>query len=163
MSIAAANVAPNFGFRRSLTAAELQRVDEPCVIFEHHQLDSDLNPFWVYTIGGYLDGKPLTGCTVAGDTIVISGVDTREQADAMAFMGLLDTLEALDLELKRYAEAQAALARLSSISALDRLDLATRAPADKSDAFERDRLLIEPLKGEDIVLAAGEVSKPAEH
>jgi hypothetical protein len=157
MSIAAANVAPNFGFRRSLTASELQRVEEPCVIMEFESRDSDDSPFWVYTIGGLLDGKPLPGCTVAGDVITISGVDTREQADGMASMGLFDTLQALDDELKKYTAGQDALRRLSSIGAVDRLDLATRKDADKSDAFERDRQLIEPLKGDDILLAAGEV------
>lgn len=161
MSIAAANVAPNFGFRRSLTASELQRVQEPCVIMEHHALDSDFAPFWVYTIGGMLDGQPLGdmrgGCTVDSDVITISGVDTQEQADAMACQGLLDTIQALDDELKAYHESQAALSRLSSIGAVDRLDLATRRPADKSDAFERDVALIQPLKGEDILLAAGRV------
>lgn len=156
MEIAAANVAPNFAFRRNLTASELQRVVDPCVIFEHEGLDSDFAPFWVYTVGGVLDGAPLPqGCTVGGDVIVMSGLTCREEADEVAIAGLFDVILALDAEKKQHEEAQAALSRLSTIGAVDRLDLASRKGADRSDAFDRDAQLIEKLRGEDIVMAGG--------
>lgn len=156
MEPAAVNVAPNFAFRRNLTASELQRVVDPCVIFEHSGIDSDYAPFWVYTVGGMLDGAPLAeGCTVGGDVIVMSGLTCREEADEVAVAGLFDVILALDAEKKHHEDAQAALGRLSTIGAVERLELASRKGADRSDAFDRDAKLIETLRGEDIVLAGG--------
>jgi len=158
MSIAAQTVAPNFGHRRSLTASELKDLQEPCVIFEHEGWDGELQAYWVYTIGGWLHGEPLAmGCTTAGDVIIISGVDSREHADAVASLGLQDTIEMLHREAEAYREAQGALDRLASISKLDRLEAATKPNADKSDAFVNDVNAIRPLIGDDIVLAAGAV------
>lgn len=155
MSIAAQNTAPVFHNRRSLVADDLRRLQEPCVLFEHHGIDSDGVQFWAYTVAGYLDGVRLAdGCTVAGEVILINA-DNRSDADAMASLGLLDTIVALDAEASLYLDAQAALARLSTIGASDRIDLATRAPADKSDAFESDSAAIRPLIGDDIVLTVG--------
>ncbi len=163
MSIAAANTVPNFLHRRSLTASELQRVSEACVIFEFEGLDDDMEPFWVYTVGGYLDGEPLQeGCTVKGDTIVISGMHSREEADEVAALGLADTLSALDGELSRYREAQKALDRLTSVGAVERLDQATKPLAEKNPDFVRDQVLIRPLIGDDLLLAAGTVDKAPE-
>lgn len=156
MSIAAQNVAPNFGLRRSLTATDLMNLDDPCVIFEHEGVDDDGAAFWVYTIGGYLYGEPLAhGCTTKGDVIVIAGMSCREDADAVASLGLQDTIEMLHSEHKAYEEAKGALDRLASVSAIDRMDLAIKPGADKSDAFVRDVAAIRPLIGDDIVLASG--------
>jgi len=157
MSIQAADLAPNFLHRAEIVAADLARISEPCVILEHSGLDSDGAEFHCFTVGGYLDGQPLGdmrgGCTVGGDVIVISGMGA-EDAKLVASMGLQDTIEAMGREGERYIEAQAALARLASVSPATRIDKATAPDADKSDAFERDTALIRPLRGDDIVLSA---------
>ena len=160
MSIAAQTVAPNFGHRRSLTASELKDLQEPCVIFEHEGWDEEGQPFWAYTIGGWLHGEPLQhGCTTAGDVIVISGMDSRADADSVASLGLQDTIEMLHREAAAYREAQCALDRLASVSRLDRLEAATKPNADKSDAFVNDVNAIRPLIGDDILMAAGKVER----
>lgn len=159
MSIAAANVAPDLSFRRRLTTDDLRRLEDPVVLFEHEGVDSDGETFWVYTIAGWLDGQNIAtvqgGCTVGGEAIVISGVSSRDVADQVAAMGLHDTILALDAEEEHLVEAAAALARLDSVNPLVRLDKATAAPADRSDAFEQDMQAIRKLRGDDIVLAAG--------
>ena len=155
MSIQAADLAPSFAHHAEIVAADLPRISEPCVILEHSGRDADGAEFHVFTIGGWLDGKPLGnmlgGCTVGGDVIVISGMGA-EDAKLVAGLGLQDTIEAEMRAAERYIDAQAALARLASVSPIERMDKAAAAPADKSDAFERDTALIRPLRGDDIVL-----------
>lgn len=160
MSIAAANVAPNFLLRRSLVANDLRHLQEPAVIFEHEGTDSDGAKFFVYTVAGWLDGVNVAtiqgGCTVAGEVIVIAA-DNRADADAMAGLGLQDTIDALHGEEALYQEAHAAQARLATVSVIDRMTLASAKPADKSDAFVKDADKLRLLIGDDIVLAAGRV------
>lgn len=160
MSIEAANVAPDFSFRRKLLPDELKRLQEPAVIFEHEGFDSDGVKFFAYTVAGWLDGENVAtiqgGCTVGGDVILIHA-DDRETADQIACMGLFDTITLLGEEDNQIVEAAASLARLSSIGATDRLDLATAKPANRSDAFEQDMQNIRKLRGDDILLAAGGV------
>lgn len=157
MSIAAANTAPSFHHRRSLVADDLRRLHDPCVLFEHEGIDSDGVSYWVYTVAGRLDGQRLEdGCTVAGEVILVHGQD-RAEADAIACLGLADTITALDGEAAAYIDAQAALARLQSVGPTRVMELAIKPDSDRSDEFERDAALIRPLIGDDIVLAAGRV------
>lgn len=157
MSIQAADVAPSFLHHADIKAADLARISDPCVVLEHEGVDSDGARFYCFTVGGWLDGKPLGneygGCSVGGDVIVISGVD-REEAKWMASMGLQDSINALRGEQERYIDAQAALARLNSVTPEVRIDKAIAAPADRSDEFERDTALIRKLRGDDITLSA---------
>ena len=159
MSIQAADVAPSFLHHADIKAADLPRISEPCVVLEHEGVDSDGATFFCFTVGGWLDGKPLGnehgGCSVGGDVIVISGVGMdREEAKWIASNGLQDSINAMRGEQDRYIEAQVALAKLNSISPERRIDLAIAAPADKSDEFERDTALIRTLRGDDITLSA---------
>lgn len=163
---AAADLLPNFLDRPRITAADLRRVSEACVILEADWLDSDNERCFAFTVGGWLDGKPLGdrrgGCTVGGDVIIVHA-GSAEEAKAMASLGLSDTLDALDGEDEKYVEAHAALARLQSVNPVRRTELATAAPAEKSDEFERDAALIRPLRGDDIVLTTRGGGEPQEH
>lgn len=155
MTIAAANTVPTFHHRQDLVADDLRRLQEPCVIFEHRGFDSDGVEFYLYTVAGWLDGAYLQdGCTVKGEVILVHA-SSRDEADLIAGFGLEDTINALNAEESMYQDANAALARLSSISAMDRIDLATRSDADKSDAFEADTAAIRPLIGDDVILTVG--------
>lgn len=158
MSIAAANVAPEFGFRRRLVADDLRRLQEPAVIFEHEGIDSDGERFFVYTVAGWLDGVNVAtidgGCTVGGEVILLNATN-RSDADAMAVLGLHDTILALDGEEKLYQEAHAAQARLATVGVLDRMTLAQAKPSDKSDAFVEDADKLRILAGDDILLTTG--------
>lgn len=157
MSIEAANVLPSFAFRRSLVAEDLRRLQEPCVLFEGTHTDSDGATAYLYTVAGMLDGQRLEdGCTVAGEVMLVHA-DSRADADAIASMGLHDTILGLDAEDAAYVEAHAALARLNSVGAAEVMNQAMKAPGDTSDAFVRDAAAIRPLVGDDIVLAAGRV------
>jgi hypothetical protein len=162
MSIAAANVAPDFSFRRKLLPDELKRLADPVVLFEHEGFDSDGVRFFAYTVAGWLDGENVAtiqgGCTVGGDVIIIHA-DDRDTADAIACMGLQDTINMFEDEDAQLVEAAASLARLQSVGATDRVDLATAAPANRSDAFERDMQAIRKLRGDDILLSAGGVAE----
>ena len=154
--LSAANVLPDFSQRQNLKAEDLRHLDEPCVLFEHHGVDSDGEDFFVFTVAGILNGQRLAdGCRVGGEVIVINGVSDKQSASDMAAMGLHDTILALDAEESAYQEASAALARIGSVGELERMDLATRADADKSEAFESDMAKIRPLVGDDIVLTTG--------
>jgi hypothetical protein len=157
MSIASDNVAPHFGDRRRLVVEDLRHLQAPCVIFEHKGSDSDGVDYYVYTIGGYLNGEPLMqGCTVAGQVVLIHA-DSREDADAMAALGLHDTILSLDEEEAMYIDANAALARLQSVGPVERIDQAIKPNSDKSDAFVEDLNKIRTLVGDDIVLTVGGV------
>lgn len=159
--LTAANVAPSFHLRQRLVADDLKRLDEPCVIFEHFGHDSDGEPFYLYSVGGYLDGQPLQdGCTVGGDVILIHA-DSRDQADAMASLGLQDTINALERADDQLLDAAAALGRLGSVGAMGRLEAATKPASDISDTFVRDQAAIRPLIGDDIVLSTGSRPDPS--
>ena len=153
--ISAANVAPNFLIRRSITAAELQELQEPAAIFEYEGRDSDGAPYFAYTVAGWLYGKNIAtaqgGCTVGGQVIVINA-DSREQADHMAADGLGTTINALDQDDANTEEAQKALKRLTSVGEQERLDQAIRT--DKTESFVKDATAIQKLRGDDIVLTA---------
>ena len=81
----------------SIELDDLLRVEDPCVIFEGEHLDSDGVLSYVYSVGGWLDGRPLgkpdhvrrsvKGCMVGGDCIVVQAKN-REEADAIAADGL---------------------------------------------------------------------------
>ena len=165
MSIAAANIHPAYYLRQKLAAEDLRRLVEPCVIFEHQWLDDDGEKCWAYTIGGLLNGKAVGdmqgGATVGGEVIIVHA-DSRGEADAIASLGLMDTINALDSEGAAYVEAQAAKARLAEVGPVRRLELATAAPADMSDQFVEDSQAIRKLRGDDIVLTVGGV-EPGSH
>lgn len=131
-------------------------MQEPAVIFEHSDVDGDGARFFVYTVAGWLDGENVAtihgGVTIGGDVIVILA-DNREDADDMACMGLQDTIDALNNEDAMMIDAAAAQARLSTIGALDRLDLSIRS--DKNEDFVNDVDAIRPLIGDDIILTSG--------
>lgn len=160
MSIAAANVAPSFGFRRSIHADDLKRLQDPAVIFEHEGTDSDGARFYLYTVAGWLDGQNIAthegGATVGGDVIVIHA-DDRASADAMAGLGLQDTIDGLMRESDAIVDAAVALERLRSVGPIERINQATKPDSDKSDAFVEDATKARRLVGDDIVLAAGGV------
>lgn len=163
MTIAAANTVPTFHHRQQLVADDLRRIQEPCVIFEHQGQDSDGVDYYLYTVGGWLDGHPLAdGCTVKGEVILIHA-SSRAEADVIASLGLEDTINALNAEESLYQDAHAAMARLSSLGAVERMDLATRADCDKSDAFEADAAAIRPLIGDDVILTVGNPGAAAPH
>jgi hypothetical protein len=158
MSIAAENVVPAFHLRRSISAQELRRLQEPAVIFECTRTDSDGVPFYVYTVAGWLDGENIAtmqgGATIGGDTILIHA-DNRAMADAIAGMGLQDTIDGLNREEEAHIDALAAKARLESVNPIRRLELATAS--EKNPEFVADSEAIRKLRGDDIVLAAGGV------
>lgn len=156
MSIAAANVTPNFNLRRRIVAEDLLRLVEPAVIFEYQGLDSDNEHFFVYTVAGWLDGQNIAtihgGATIGGDVIVIIA-DSREQADLMAGLGLEDTINGLHGEEAMIDDAMAAQARLASVGTLDRMDLAI--DAKNHPAYVEDAEKIRSLRGDDIILTTG--------
>lgn len=155
--IEAAATFPAFHLRQKLVADDLRRLQEPCVLFEHAWRDSDGAKCWAYTVAGWLDGHRLAdGCTVAGEVIIVHARD-RKEADYLAGLGLQDTIDALNREEELYVEARAAQYRLASVGAADRISLATKPDADKSDAFVEDVDKIRPLIGDDIVLTVGGV------
>lgn len=157
--IPTANLVPNFAYRRSITTDELRRVDEACVIFEHHGFDSDGVDYYLFTVGGVLDGVPLPeGVVVGGDAILIHA-DNLDMAKQLACDGLMTTLQALDGEEAQRKQALAAQARLASVGAIERIDQATRRGGDRSDAFVADTNAVRPLIGDDIVLAGGGIEQ----
>jgi hypothetical protein len=100
---------PNLDTRRELTLDELCRMEEPVVIHEGEFIDSDKQPYHLYTIAGKLDGQEVAGndgfsilgCTVAGDAIIISGAKSRAEADDWAVSGLDDTIRAHKAQLDK--------------------------------------------------------------
>lgn len=155
---AAANIAPDFSHRPRLVADDLRRLEDPCVLFEAKCQDSDGVDFYLYTVGGWLDGKRLPdGATIGGEVMLIHARD-RAEADALASMGLMDTISLLNTEEHMYQEAHAAMARLSAIGAKARLDQTLKPAADKSDAFVEDMAKVRPLGGDDVILTVGQVA-----
>lgn len=161
MSISAANVAPNFLLRPSITAQELRELQEPVVLFEYEGRDSDGASFFAYTVAGWLNGRNIAtaqgGATVGGQVIIINA-DNRESADAMAADGLGTTINALDQDELDTRDAQAALSRLTSVGERERLEQAIRP--DKNESFVKDADAIQKLRGDDLILTAGRVGVP---
>lgn len=93
---------------------------------------------------------------VGGEAMFVAGRD-REAADAMAALGLQESIEALHAEERDFQEAHAALARLGQVSAVRRIELASAPAAELSDAFVEDTAAIRKLRGDDIVLSGGGV------
>ncbi len=159
MSIAAANVAPNFLIRRSLTADELLRLQEPVVLYEYDARDDDGVPFFVYTIAGWLDGRNIAtsqgGCTMGGQVIIVNA-DSREQADHMAADGLGITINGFEQDARDTQASKDSLARLTSVGATERMNQAMRP--DKNEDFVKDAAAIQKLRGDDIVLVAGRMA-----
>jgi hypothetical protein len=91
----AALMAPDFDARRSLTPAELVRLDEPAAIFEHLHVDSQGERAYIYTVAGWLDGANVIthqgGCTIGGDVMIVHAED-RDEADQLACLALDDTI-----------------------------------------------------------------------
>lgn len=83
--------------REDLSIDQLLRIEDPCVVFEFSRLDSDKVRYWVYTVGGWLDGAIVGGkeggALVGGQTIIVHGKN-RKEADAIAYEGLVDTIAA---------------------------------------------------------------------
>lgn len=161
MSISAADVLPAFHLRRNIVAEDLRHLQEPAVIFEAEREDSDGARHFIYTVAGFLNGENVFtpfqgGATVGGEVIVINA-DTREEADAIASLGLQETIDALNREEEAYIDAVAAQARLDSVGAIRRLDLATAQGGEKSPEFVADSEAIRKLRGDDIVLTVGGV------
>lgn len=158
--IAAANVAPAFHTRRSITASELKQLQEPAVIFEGTRSDSDGVLMYLYTVAGWLDGRNIAtmqgGCTVGGEVIVIHA-KSRDEADLIAGLGVQDTIDALNAEEDHYLDALAAKARLDSIGAIERINQASKPQSQKNEQFIEDSSKLRQLAGDDIVLAAGRV------
>lgn len=153
--IPTANIVPNFAYRRSITAQELRSVDDVCVILEHHGYDSDGADYYLFTVGGVLDGQRFPeGVLVGGETMLVHA-DSPEAAKQLACDGLMTTLQALDSEAAQHNRAVEAQARLASVGALERIAQATKAPADRSDTFVEDAHAVRPLIGDDIILSGG--------
>lgn len=83
-------------YRQDLDMADLLRVEDLCVVFEGSRKDSDGVRYWVYTVGGRLDGQMIGGkeggCLVGGQAIFVHGRN-RTEADALAYDGLQDTVK----------------------------------------------------------------------
>lgn len=158
MTIAAATVFPDFFAREKIDAQDLVRLEGPCVVFEHHWRDADGEPCWAYTVGGLLNGVPIGGlqggATIGGDVMIVHA-NTRSDADYLAGIGLQETIAALRAEADAYIDAEAAKARLATVSPVRRLELATADAADMSDEFVRDSEAIRKLRGDDITLTTG--------
>lgn len=158
----AANTAPTFFTRRSISADELRRLDAPALIFEGTHTDADGAVAYLYTVAGWLDGKNIAtmqgGCTVGGDVILIHARN-RDEADLMAGLGLQDTIDALNAEEDRYLDALAAQARLAAINPLRRTELSMVPDAQKNSDFVSDTEKLRPLVGDDIVLSAAGVTR----
>jgi len=92
----AASIAPNFDSRRSLTPAELCRLDDPAAIFEYEHVDSNGEVAYIYTVAGWLDGDNVIdvqgGCTIGGDVMIVHA-DNRAAADDVVCVALEQTID----------------------------------------------------------------------
>jgi hypothetical protein len=160
--ISAANILPNFLWRRDLVADDLKRLQEPAVIFEHEGSDADGEKFFLYTVAGWIDGVNVAsmagGATVKGEVILIHA-DNRAAADLIAGMGLQETIDALRGEDQLLADGYAALYRLETAGARARMQAAMKPDGEKSEDFLDDMDAIAPLRGMDIHLT-GELKPP---
>ena len=154
MSIAAANVLPIFDHLPSSSLEDLIELQEPGCILEYEGHDDDGVAFFVFSIGGFLGGEMIHPSMLGGQVIIITA-DDRYQATEIAVAGLETTINA-ELDKKSQEKSSLdALARLSSIGKLDRLEQAQKPDAEKSTDFVADVDAIRPLIGDDIVLTSG--------
>lgn len=90
--------------RQDLTLDQLVNLEDACVVFEQRFVDTDRMPYWVYTVGGRLNGEVIGGkeggALVGGQTIIVHGRN-RTEADRLAYDGLIDTIKAETDERER--------------------------------------------------------------
>lgn len=92
----------NFINHPSIELDDLLRLDDPGVLYEGEFKDSDGVTAYLYTVVGWLEGRPIgepdhatrsiKGCLVGGDCIVVHA-ENRGAADAMAADGLMQTID----------------------------------------------------------------------
>lgn len=154
-----ATIVPSFANRRSIDVQDLPRVNDLCVVFEFDGIDEEGKRYYVYTVGGYLDGRPLGnqlgGVNVGQQQIFIHNATSREHADWLASDGVETTANAQARADRDHEQRLEAQARLASIGALERMRLAQAPASDKSDQFVQDADAIRPLAGDDIILTTG--------
>ena len=102
---------PGFDEHPVIELDDLLRLEDPCVLYEGLHIDSDGLRSYVYSVGGWLNGRSITepdhmthtvkGALVGGDAIIVQAKD-RAEADAMAADGLMHTI---DLHRARGARA----------------------------------------------------------
>jgi hypothetical protein len=88
-----------------------------------------------------------------GGEVILINADTREDADAMACMGLQDTIDALRARTTNRWTPPRRWVGLARSAHIGRMEAATKPASDMSDAFVRDQAAIRPLIGDDIVLS----------
>lgn len=87
--------------REDIGVETLPKIEDPAVVFEVCRKDSDGVKYWVYTVGGRLDGRVIGseagGALIGGQCIVVHGKN-RPEADALAYEGLIDTIAMTRME-----------------------------------------------------------------
>lgn len=87
--------------REDIDTEKLPEIDDACVVFEACRKDTDGVKYWIYTVGGRLDGRVIGseqgGALIGGQCIVVHGKN-RPEADALAYEGLSDTIAVIRRE-----------------------------------------------------------------
>lgn len=87
--------------REDLSVETLPRLEDPCVVLEACRKDSDGAKYWIFTVGGLLDGRviggPDGGALIGGQCIVVHGRN-KPEANALAYEGLMDTIGMIRME-----------------------------------------------------------------
>ena len=87
--------------REDLSVETLPRLEEPCVVLEGVRKDTDGVKYWIFTVGGMLDGRVIGGqeggALIGGQCIVVHGRN-KPEANALAYEGLMDTIGMIRME-----------------------------------------------------------------
>lgn len=97
----------DLGLNPTIEVEHLLYIENPVVIFEGNHVDEDGELAYVYTVGGTIDGHDITmpdhvqrkvrGCLVGGDAIIVHA-RSRQEADDMAYEGMMTTIKAVFAE-----------------------------------------------------------------
>lgn len=89
--------------REDLAVETLPQLEDPCVVLEGVRKDSDGVKYWIFTVGGILDGRVIGGqeggALIGGQCIVVHGRN-KPEANALAYEGLMDTIGMVRMEQK---------------------------------------------------------------
>lgn len=87
--------------REDLSVETLPRLEDPCVVLEAVRKDTDGVKYWIFTVGGLLDGRIIGGqeggALIGGQCIVVHGRN-KPEANALAYEGLMDTIGMVRME-----------------------------------------------------------------
>lgn len=149
------NLLLNFDYCLCIVVEDLCYLDDLCVLFEYKGMDFDGVEFYVYMVGGVLNGICLFDGVMVGGEVMIVYVDSCEEVDVIVLFGFMDIISVFDEENVFYFDVQVVLVRLQSVSVKEWFDQVLKLDVEKFSVFIVDIEKVRLFVGDDVLLIVG--------